>query len=131
MSEYTINLDDVQLLSFDTVKSFFDNNNYSVSDDFIEFYSKYNCGAGEVGECAYIEIWDLEEIVQLNAEYKVSENLPNTILFGSDGGDMAFGFDLTNKTYFTVPFIGMGFMVGPEYLGESYSELWEYLNESD
>lgn len=113
-------LENIEPLSPQTAAGFFSSNGFPVSEDFIEFYSKFNGGSGEIGEDVYIEIWKLSELMELNEQYEVSENIDNVLIFGSDGGDMALGYDYKSKSYLIVPFIGMGFLEKPDYLGDNY-----------
>lgn len=41
----------------------------------------------------YLSIWPIDEIVELNQEYAVDEFLPGIKYFGSDGADIAYGFE--------------------------------------
>lgn len=123
----SVNLDNVEMLSSQFVANFFSTNGFSVSDDFVEFYSKFNGGCGEVGDDVYIEIWNLNEINELNEQYEVSENIDNVLIFGSDGGDEALGYDYKEGKYLIVPFIGMGFLEQPHYLGDNYNSFFENL----
>ncbi len=62
-----------------------------------EFIKTYNGAEGEIGENSYIVIWKIEEIAELNNEYGVSEFTPGLVYFGSDGGGMAYAFDMRNE----------------------------------
>ena len=121
-------LDDIEQLSVEEVNTFFKDYGIEISDDFAEFYAEYNGGCGDVGD-AYIEIWRLDELAELNENYQVKRNIDNIVIFGSDGGDMAFGYDYARAQYLTIPFIGMGFLESPEYLGETYSEFFNAIEE--
>ena len=123
----SVNLDNVEILSLQVVADFFSSNGFSVSDDFIEFYSKFNSGCGEIEDYVYIDIWNLKEIIELNEQYEVSENIDNVLIFGSDGGDEALGYDYKAGKYLIVPFIGMGFLEQPHYLGDNYNSFFENL----
>lgn len=122
-----VNLDDIETLSLQFVTDFFSSNVFSVSDDFVEFYSRFNGGCGELEDDVYIEIWNLNELIELNENYDVSKNIDNVLIFGSDGGDMALGYDYKLNKYLIVPFIGMGFLEPPYYLGDNYNSFFENL----
>lgn len=100
-----------------------------ISDDLAEFYSKYNGGRGDVGDDVYMEVWNLNEIMELNKMYSVSENIDNVLIFGSDGADMALGYDYKENKYLIVPFIGMGFLEPPYYLGDDHESFFDNLLE--
>lgn len=74
--------------------------------DYKEFLNMYNGGKGSVGENSYLQLWALEDIVELNKDYEVAEILSDIVLIGSDGGDTAYGINQKGK-YVEVPFIGM------------------------
>lgn len=78
-------------------------------DDYRNFLLYGNGAEGPIGEHGYIQLWALEELVELNQAYSVSEFAPGLFLFGSDGGDEAFGFDLRNPgmPIIQLPFIPM------------------------
>ena len=46
-----------------------------------------------IGDMGYLSIWPIDEIVELNQEYAVDEFLPGIKYFGSDGADIAYGFE--------------------------------------
>ena len=46
-----------------------------------------------IGKANYLSIWPINELIELNQEYAVDEFLPGIKYFGSDGGDMAYGFE--------------------------------------
>jgi hypothetical protein len=75
---------------------------------YMEFLRDTNGGEGFVGN-AYVMLWHLEELVEMNKAYQVAEYAPGLFLFGSDGGGEAFGFAMRSdaKPIVTVPFVGM------------------------
>lgn len=130
MSEkVSVNFEGIETLPVQNVIEFFRSNGYGVSDDLAEFYSKYNGGHGDVGDDVYMEVWNLNEIMELNKMYSVSENIDNVLIFGSDGADMALGYDYKENKYLIVPFIGMGFLEPPYYLGDDYESFFDNLLE--
>lgn len=67
----------------------------------------YSNGAeGELGENSYLVIWPIEEIISLNEAYSVNQYTPGILYFGSDGGDIAYAFDIRNEnvTIVEIPF---------------------------
>ena len=74
--------------------------------NFEEYLNHTVCGEGMVGENNYLLLWEKNEIEELNDDYETQAFLNNIILIGSDGGDMAYGIDISGK-YIEVPFIGM------------------------
>ena len=71
-----------------------------------EYLKQTVCGEGMIGENNYLLLWEKNEIEELNDDYETQDFLSDIILIGSDGGDMAYGIDISGK-YIEVPFIGM------------------------
>lgn len=61
---------------------------------------------GPIGKANYLSIWPINELIELNQEYAVDEFLPGIKYFGSDGGDMAYGFEFDHDrtTIIEIPF---------------------------
>ncbi len=77
-------------------------------DDYKQFLKRANGGEGFVGH-AYVILWSVEQLRELNNAYQVDEYGPGLLLFGSDGGGEAFAFDTrtTPHNIVAVPFVGM------------------------
>jgi hypothetical protein len=77
-------------------------------DDYAELLQQANGGEGFVGN-AYVILWRVEELLEMNKAYQVAEYAPGLFLFGSDGGGEAFAFDTRSdaKPIVSVPFVGM------------------------
>lgn len=75
-------------------------------EDYVQFLQRMNGGEGMVGE-AYLSLWPIEDIIPRNQACKVNEATPGLLVFGSDGGNEASGFDLRSdaKEVVCVPFI--------------------------
>jgi hypothetical protein len=69
-----------------------------------EFMLYSNGAEGELGENSYLVIWSIEEIISLNEAYSVSQHTPGILYFGSDGGDIAYAFDVKNMSIIEIPF---------------------------
>ena len=65
--------------------------------EYRRFMLKTNGAEGSIGKSNYLVIWPVEEIVELNEEYGVAEFTPGLIYFGSDGGGMAYAFDVREE----------------------------------
>jgi hypothetical protein len=78
-------------------------------DDYRDFMKYSNGGEGFFGPNSYLRLWKIEELSLMNDGYETANYLPNALLFGTDGGEEAFGFDLrTSQTkIIEVPFVGM------------------------
>lgn len=58
----------------------------------------------------YVHIWSADELASLNAAYAVDEFAPGLVLFGSDGGNVAFALchgDSEDTAVATVPLVGI------------------------
>jgi hypothetical protein len=75
-------------------------------------------------------LWGAEELVPLNEAYQVQKFVPGLLLFGSDGGGEAFGFDTRAGDWpiVQVPFVGMGWDVAWP-MGTSFNEFLRNLSE--
>lgn len=71
--------------------------------DYLEFMKEHNGGDGFVAD-AYVFLFKMEELIEINEDYCVEEYLPNACIIGSDGGGELFGID-KDGNYFIVPAI--------------------------
>ena len=88
------------------VELFLRNINFSLPQDFIEFYKEAN-GADINANEAYVILWPLTDLIQLNKDYNVERYAPEFFIFGSDGGDTAYAIEKETGYIFEMPFIGM------------------------
>jgi hypothetical protein len=77
----------------------------------------------EGGKDNYLVLWRTSDLIELNVAYQVKDFVQNTILFGSDGAEDAFAFDISNPKPIIVrlPFIGMGHTPA-EKLADTFGE---------
>ena len=71
--------------------------NINFPKDYREFVLESNGVAGAIGDNAYLIIWPIEELVDLNEGYGVEKFTPGLVYFGSDGGGMAYAFDVRKE----------------------------------
>lgn len=89
-------------------------------EDYAQFLQQTDGGEGFVGN-AYLILWRIGELLEMNKAYHVSEYAPGLFLFGSDGGGEGFGFDTRSDTrvIVSVPFVGMDLglahLVAPDF----------------
>ena len=140
-----LDLENCNVRPVEEVKKYFDDNGFSgLPDEFLEFYAKYNGGCGFYepnkdssgvlsgldDEDFYISLYTIDEILQLNEDHDID----NILIFGSDGGGEALGFDREKQEYFVIPFIDIGVEM-PDYLGKTASEflvrLYTFFNGAD
>lgn len=98
--------------------------------DYVAFLRIGNGGDGFVGENAYVILWKCDELAELNKAYEVEQYAPGLLLFGSDGGGEAFGFDTRDADWpiVQVPFVGMDWGDAKQ-CGGSLVEFLEWLRE--
>lgn len=92
------------------IESFVSNVGFGVPKDFLDFFKITDGFEGDIGENSYLVIWKIDDLIEANNDYCVEEFAPGIFLFGSDGGDMAYGLDYRDKNnvkYIEIPFIGM------------------------
>jgi len=77
-------------------------------EDYADFLRFENGGEGFIGS-AYLILWRVEELLELNRAHQVTDHALGFLFFGSDGGGEAFAFDRRSDTtpVVRVPFIGM------------------------
>ena len=68
-------------------------------EDYLEFMSKHNGGEGPIGELGYGCLFRLEELEEINNEYKVKEYWPGYVVIGSDMGGMLWAYNPEEKYY--------------------------------
>ena len=99
---------------------------------YIEFLKVRNGGEGFVGSNSYVMLWRAEELASLNQAYQVQKYAPGLLLFGSDGGGEAFGFDTRTSDWeiVQVPFVGMAWELA-EPVAKSFEEFLAHLAEAE
>jgi hypothetical protein len=90
------------------IRQFETESGFRLPDDYARFFQQRNGGEGFVGN-AYVILWRVEELLEMNKAYQVAEYAPGLFLFGSDGGGEAFAFDTRSDAspIVAVPFVGM------------------------
>jgi hypothetical protein len=79
--------------------------------DYLSFLAATNGGEGDLGiEPGWLQIWPADEVLAHNVGYQVSERLPGSFAFGTNGGGELLVFDTSGAEPFSVlmvPFIPM------------------------
>lgn len=99
--------------------------------DYRDFMMSSNGGEGFVGAHSYLRLWKIEELPLMNDGYEAANYLPDSLLFGTDGGEEAFGFDLRSSEIKIVeaPFIGMEWKYA-RLLSDSFHGFLHLLSEA-
>jgi len=97
--------------------------------DYREFLLETNGCEGQLG-FSYIVLWPVDDLVELNEAYEVSELAPGLVLIGSDGGGVAYALDMrdNDKTVVEIPFIGMDLSATKSF-DETFEEFLSRLNK--
>lgn len=113
-------------LSGGEIRKVLDDINIMLPFDYLELMGMSNGFNGEIGN-SYIDIWPLSKIKEINNDYCVEEFALRLLLIGSDGGGMAYGYDLRDESMVIIctPFIGMLEMVIE--CGKNIEKFWDYL----
>ena len=95
--------------------------------DYAEFVKITDGGDGFIGR-AYVILWSIGELISMNEAYEVESYAPGLLIFGSDGGGEAYGFDTRNPQWVTVemPFVGMGWSLARP-IATSFTEFLDHL----
>ncbi|MBL6445035.1 SMI1/KNR4 family protein [Fulvivirga sp. 29W222] len=80
--------------------------NFKLPSGYLEFMQASN-GADISFDNAYLLLWPLTDLIQLNQDYGAEEFAPGFFLIGSDGGEMAYAISKETSHIYTMPFIGM------------------------
>ena len=96
--------------------------------EYIAFLKLTNGGEGFIGE-EYAIFWNVEELAEANADYQVHEYAAGLLIFGSNGGGEAYGFDTRREPWPVVrmPFVGMNWGQAIS-IGDSFSKFLEHLH---
>jgi len=97
-------------------------------ESYLQLMAETNGLEGFVGEEAYLVLWPVEDIAELNDSYAMNEFAPGLLLIGSDGGDTGYAFDTRSDAipFVEVPLVGMA-LDQMSVVGQSLKELLEHL----
>ncbi len=98
-----------------------------LSADYTAFMSNYDGGAGVIGDNDnYLDLWDINNIIELNPYFPDEEFSKEVILIGSNGSGTFYGFDTLEKYYFETDEYEMS-RDEVTKCGKTFIELLEYL----
>jgi len=100
-------------------------------DDYLAFLKTSNGGEGFVGN-NYVMLWKIDELSSMNRSYETEVNAPGLLLFGSNGGGEAYGFDTRELQWpvVCVPFVGMQWKDARQ-IGRSFLDFLEHLDQDN
>ena len=99
--------------------------------EYMEFLKFANGGEGFIGR-EHVILWGVEELASMNQSYEVQKYVPGLLIFGSNGGGEAYGFDSRTPHWpvVQVPFVGMDWR-DARSLGDLFSEFLRRLHETE
>src|SRR3954453_16270656 len=82
---------------------------FDLPRDYVEFLRRSDGGEGWIGPNAYVILYRLGELAELNKAYHFDEYARGFFAFGSDGGGEAYAFDIRTSAMPIVafPFVGL------------------------
>ena len=96
--------------------------------DYIDWMRASNGGEGFLGPISYLMVWPVDQVLERNCRLDIPQRMPGVILFGSNGGDAAFGFDTSTPSVRVVeiPYLDIGTAPG-RVRAAGFTELLEAL----
>lgn len=98
--------------------------------DYIDFMKLHNGAEGAIGNNAYLNLWPIEELINLNTDLKVQLYAPGYFIFGSDGGGSAFAFNKSDSSTAEFALIGMLIEDNPWPRGATFHAFLKYLDQT-
>lgn len=104
---------------------------FKIPKDYAKFLQQFNGGEGFVGRNAYVILWRIGELAEMNEAYQVKEYTPGLFIFGSDGGGEAYAFDVRTSAMpvVSVPFVGIELSLA-RIVASSFQGFLKALSES-
>lgn len=126
--KYTNDLDLQQPTSLKNITSIESQLNISFPKDYISFMLESNGAEGAIGENGHLQLWSIDVLIQHNEGYEVKEFASGVTLFGSDGGNVAYGFFEKNKKthIIEIPLMGMD-LNEMEVISNTFVNFLDYL----
>jgi len=93
---------------------------FPLPTDYAQLLQHMNGGEGFIGK-HYLMLWSVERFIEMNTGTYFAESAPGLVVFGSDGGGEAFGFDTRSAPppIVVAPYAGMewevAFRVAPTF----------------
>ncbi|MCI0556594.1 MAG: SMI1/KNR4 family protein [Anaerolineae bacterium] len=104
--------------------------NVNPPSDYLDALRFSNGGEGFI-RYSYFRLYSITELILLNDAYQVKKFAPRLVIFGSNGGGEAFGFDTRADPLeiVQIPFIPMDFKYA-KLLGRNFMEFLSFLEEA-
>jgi hypothetical protein len=100
----------------------------SFPQDYKVFLQKHNGVVGGIGKNSFIRLWPIEDLFERNEGCNVKEFAPGLVLIGSNGGNIAYAYDIRDKRMpiVEVPYIIMS-LKEVKFCANSIEGFFEYL----
>ena len=102
--------------------------NFSLPDDYKFYVENFIDNESFIGN-EFVQLWDFNEILKLNSEYKIVENLKNTIAIGGNGSSEFIAIEFLKSNEYRIvlsPFIDLDNTYHIE-IGNSFTNFLERL----
>lgn len=99
-------------------------NLFPLPDDYKKFMSWSNGGEGYIGS-QYLALWKIEDVMQLNNDYRIQKYLSKkSLAIGTDGGDNCIGFYFSKPTFVFLQPLGDLDLSENRFLSQSFTDLF-------
>lgn len=105
---------------------------FELPDDYKDFLLRHGGHETQIGE-EYVKLWDKNDLISLNQDYKIFENLPGTIGIGDNGAGEFIGIEIRNDgglRVVLIPFIDLDKQYHIE-IGKSFTDFLLRLDRRD
>jgi SMI1/KNR4 family protein SUKH-1 len=92
LSELTVNMDLHPAATNTMIMAVEEHLGARLPKDYAQFFKLANGGEGFIGN-AYAILWSVEELSSMNRSYELQKYAHGLLIFGSEGGGEAYGFD--------------------------------------
>ncbi len=97
--------------------------------DLADFMGQADAAEGFVGD-AYLAMWPVASLPDLNLKARVPEFAPDLVFFGTDGGGEGFAFDRATLAFVNAPMIGMR-IVEHASVGQTFGDFLRRMAEGN
>lgn len=104
--------------------------NFSLPEDYKFYATNYSGNENFIGN-EYVELWDINQLLELNNEYGITKCLKNTIGIGGNGNSEFIGIELLESNEYRMvlsPFIDLNKKYNIE-IGNSFTDFFERLED--
>lgn len=105
---------------------------FELPDDYKGFLLRYRGHETQIGE-EYVRLWDKDELLSLNQDYRIFENLPETIGIGGNGAGEFIGIEKLQDGRLRIvltPFIDLDKQFNIE-IGKSFTDFLLRLDKGE